>query len=190
MAVGDTDLDELGASQGTSENEIARLKEAIRRLEADNDRLAQMVKLLQPQPVDDTYPLDQFMVALAAQRGCTYGWRKDYADATHNTPGCLLVSTEDIQRWQREKKVPARAYAQIGSLTYPKRRSEAKPTWKAEEDGFLITLCRINPQEQNAALARRCTEEFGRLIDQDAIKGKKYRLVRAGRLPECDPSRH
>ena len=170
-------------------SEIVQLKETIKRLEADNERLAEIVKFLQPEPVGDAYPLDQFMLALAVRRGCTYGWRKDYADATQNTPGSFLVSTEDIQKWQREKRVPAQAFAQISWLVYPTRtgRAGSKPTWKAMEVDYLFDLCRANPLEQNAVLAQRCTDHFHRDIDESAIKGKKYRLIKAGRLPECDP---
>jgi hypothetical protein len=169
--------------------EISRLRETIQRLEAENERLKETVDRWQPKPDGDA-SLEQFMLALAVQRGCTYGWRKDYADATHNTPGSYLVNPEDIQKWQRLKRVPAQAYEQIGRLRYPTRagRASGKPQWKPSEDDYLLDLCRTEPSLPNAVLAERCSSQFARDIDEPAIKGKKYRLIRAGRLPECDPS--
>lgn len=176
-------------------SEVEDLRCKVRHLEDDNRRLHQTIAQLQqqveithPEPVGAYYTLNQFMVALAARRRRTYGWRIDYAQATEQTPGCYRVSTDDIQKWQKEDRVPEQAFMQIDWLHYPVRagKSSPKPEWKPHEVDFLITLCKANPSEPNASLAKQCAEYFERIIDEAAIKGKKHRLIRAGRLPECD----
>lgn len=172
-------------------DEITRLRLKVRGLEEDNRRLTQAMQHLQPEPENDSYPLDQFQLALMLKLGRTYGWKVDYADATQITPGSQKVNTDDIQRWQKERRVPVWAYTQIAWLMFPNRvgRAKSKPQWIDTEVDYLLDMCRANPTEANATLAERCSVRFNREIVESAIKGKKYRLIKEGLLPECDPAR-
>jgi hypothetical protein len=177
-------------------DEIALLRGKVRQLERDNEqltetveRLRQQMTLSNPEPVDQKYSMDQFMLKLGTKRGRTYAWRSDYARATTVTPGCQVVTTDDIQKWQKEKRVPDWAYLQIDWLEYPNRSSQANEDWSDANDGFLVKLYVVNPHVSNAVLAAKCTQHFGRCISEQAIKGKIYRLGKLGRLPFHRPAR-
>lgn len=175
--------------------EVADLRAQISRLEDDKqsllaiiEQMQQQMALAQPQPIDQSYSLDQFMVALARKRGRTYGWRTDYAQATRDTPGSFQVSTDDIQKWQKRRRVPEQAYAQIEWLIYRDRIGCSKPNWSSDDIEYLVREYEVDPRQANATLARKCTDHFGRLITEQAIKGEIYRLGEAGRLPRKRPA--
>lgn len=177
-------------------DEIGLLRDKVRQLELDIehlhetlDQLRHQMALASPEPINQSYSMDQFMLKLGTQRGRTYAWRSDYARATTETPGCQVVTTDDIQRWQKEKRVPEWAYLQIEWLVYPNRPSRSNEDWSDSNDGFLIELYTANPHLPNATLAARCTKQFGRPISEQAIKGKIHRLGKLGRLPIHRPSR-
>lgn len=177
-------------------DEVATLRAEISNLRATNERLEHTIDSLRdevarvhPAPVNECYTLDQFMLALALKLGRTYGWRTDYARATQETPGSHTVSTDDIQKWQREKRVPEWAYTQIGWLKFNHRLGRSGPDWSQDEVSFLVTEYRSDPHQKNLVLATKCAQHFGRLITEQAIKGAVYRLGRQGVLPQRRPSR-
>jgi len=177
-------------------DEIATLKAEICELRAANERLEQTIGSLRvevarvhPEPVNASYTLDQFMLALALRLGRTYGWRTDYARATQDTPGSHTVSTDDIQKWQKEKRVPEWAYTQIEWLKFNHRLGRNGPEWSQDEVGFLVDEYKTDPHQKNVVLAAKCEERFGRHISEQAIKGAVYRLGKQGVLPERRPSR-
>jgi hypothetical protein len=176
-------------------DEVVDLKSQIEELKAANDRLEQTVNALrnqqtaQPEPVDHTYTIEQFMVALASKLGRTYGWKTDYAQATKDTPGSHSVDTDDIHRWQKERRVPDWAYTQIAVLDFRARIGRGAPEWKSDEVQHLVNLYQADPHEPNASLANKCSDHFGREITEQAIKGAVYRLGRQGRLPLQRPPR-
>jgi hypothetical protein len=172
-------------------DKIIDLRNQIDDLKLLNDRLEQTVIELRtqmvqnsPLPINETYTIEQFMLALATKLGRTYGWRTDYALATKNTPGCHEVNTDDIQRWQKQRRVPDWAFAQIDALHYRIRIGHSNPEWKPDEVQYLIDLYRADPHESNASLAAKCKLRFGRDINEQSIKGAVYRLGRQGRLPQ------
>lgn len=192
------DVDELKFSQesepmigGDLSDDLAALREKVKELQEHNDQLAATVTQLkaqidleQPEPINNTYTIEQFMLRLARYRGRTYGWCKDYAQATVDTPDCTKYDTDDIHRWQKENKVPVAAFVQIDRLVFkPRTGRRPKPNWTEDNITFLIGLVGENRSEKNAVLARQCSTHFGREISEDAIKGEKYRLEQAGRLP-------
>jgi hypothetical protein len=142
-----------------------------------------------PEPIDHKYTFPQFMLALAAKRGRTYGWKTDYAQATRDTPGCQVVGADDIQRWQRERHVPDWAYQQIEILDYRDRKGQSAPEWKSDEVQYLIDLYQADPHESNASLAAKCQEHFDRPVNVPAIKGMVHRLGEQDRLPRHRPPR-
>jgi hypothetical protein len=169
--------------------DVDGLRREIEGLRAINDHLEKKVSELlaqqarmSPEPVDHSYTMEQFMLALATKRGRTYGWRTDYARATQETPGCRVVHTDDIQKWQKDNRVPEWAVDQISRMSFKQRIGRAGPEWKPGEVQFLIDLCIANPREPNASLANKCQERFGRDITESSIKGAKFRLNRQGRL--------
>ena len=176
--------------------EVAALKAKIDELRSDNERLLATVETLRekmvfsnPEPVNDTYTLDQFMVAIATRRGRTYGWKTDYAIATVNTPGCHQVSTDDIGKWQKDHRVPEWAYLQIEWLIFPTRIGRSRPEWSEDNIDYLVELCVADPRESNNKLAAKCTAHFDREISPNSIKGARYRLAQIGRLPDHRPPR-
>lgn len=180
--------------EGMSDTDVHDLRMQINELKATNDRLEQTVNELRdyvarvmPEPINQTYTMDQFMLALCVKLGRTYGWRTDYARATANTPGSHHVTTDDIQRWQKQRHVPDWAFTQIEVLDYRARLGRSGPTWKPDEVNHLIQLYVADPHEPNASLARKCSEHFNRPITEQAIKGAVYRLGRQGRLPAQRP---
>lgn len=176
--------------------EVMTLRAKVKELSDDNERLLATIDVLKgkmafsnPEPINQTYTLDQFMVRIAAHRGRTYGWKIDYVTATANTPGSQPVSTDDIGRWQKNQRVPEWAYAQIEWLKFPKRIGRAHPEWSDDDVEFLVDLCVTDPHETNSKLAKKCTAHFDREISPNAIKGARYRLAQMGRLPEHRPPR-
>lgn len=189
-------LDSPLTGEELDHDEVADLKSKIRGLEDDNRRLQATIARLQqqaeianPAPVNAHYTVKQFMVALAARRRCTYGWKKDYAQATEETPDCFRVSTDDIQKWQKEDRVPEQAFVQIDWLRYPVRtgKSPPKPNWSEDNLEYLIREYQADPHQPNAGLAKKCTAHFGRTISEQAIKGALFRLGEANRLPKQRP---
>jgi len=175
-------------------NEVAVLRVKKDVLEVDNARLTQRIHelqeqlaLLNPAPVNQSYSFEQFMQALSARLGRTYGSRTDYANATRQTPGSRVVSTDEIQRWQKEGRVPEDVYVQVSWLHYAPRSSPKSPDWATEELDHLVTLYHGDPHQSNAVLAGKCSEEFRRSITESAIRGQIYRLGKAGRLPAHRP---
>ena len=177
-------------------NEVLALRDKVRELTESNERLLATIDDLRgkmafsnPEPVNDTYTLDQFIVKVTTIRGRAYGWKTDYAMATANTPGSHRVSTDDIGKWQKEKRVPDWAYAQIEWLKYPTRIGRARPEWTDNDVEYLVDLCITDPHETNGKLAEKCTAHFDREITSGAIKGARFRLAQIGRLPEHRPPR-
>lgn len=179
-----TDHDEVTAKIRYLEDDNRRLQETIVQLQ-------QQAEITNPAPVNAHYTVKQFMVALAARRRRTYGWKKDYAQATEETPGCFRVSTDDIQKWQKEDRVPEQAFMQIEWLRYPIRtgKSPPKPSWSEDNLAYLIKEYETDPHQPNAGLAEKCTAHFGRTISEQAIKGQLFRLGEANRLPKQRPAR-
>lgn len=108
---------------------VTDLKVQVKHLEECNHQLQETVMQLRQQvdvkpSLGATYPLREFIIALAARRKRTYGWKKDYAQATEDTPDCLRVTIDDIQKWQRQDRVPLEAFVQIERLQYPVRKSK------------------------------------------------------------------
>jgi len=174
--------------------EVGWLRSQIQELKTANDRLEEQVNTLRgliadtvPEPVNDHYTIEQFMLRLASKMGRTYGWRTDYAKATHETTGCQPVDTDDIQKWQKERRVPDWAYRQIDLLEFRMRMGRAGPEWKADEVDYLIAEYQADPHQPNATLATKCMKQFGRDISEQAIKGAIYRLGQTGRLPQHRP---
>ena len=170
--------------------EISNLRATNERLEHTIDSLRDEVARVHPEPVNACYTLDQFMLALALKLGRTYGWRTDYARATQDTPGSHAVSTDDIQKWQREKRVPEWAYTQIGWLHFNHRLGRSGPDWSQDEVTFLVDEFGTDPHQKNVVLAVKCEQRFGRTISEQAIKGAVYRLGKQGILPQRRPNRH
>jgi hypothetical protein len=100
------------------------------------------------------------------------------------------VSTDDIQKWQRDKRVPEWAYTQIGWLQFNHRLGRSGPDWSQDEVTFLVEEYRTDPSQKNLVLAVKCEQRFGRTISEQAIKGAVYRLGRRGILPQRRQSRH
>jgi hypothetical protein len=167
--------------------QIDRLKEANDRLEETVTRLRNQVTRVAPEPVDHTYTIEQFMLALATKLGRTYGWRTDYARASKETPGSHEVALDDIQKWQKDKRVPEWAFTQIETLEFHLRIGRSGPEWKPSETQYLIEIYRANPRESNASFASKCVLRFGRDVSEQAIKGAIYRLGQQGRLPAHRP---
>jgi len=178
------------------DNSVSSLRCQIQALKDANDCLEEQVNALRdqvarttPEPVNNYYTIEQFMVALASKMGRTYGWRTDYVKATHETPGCQKVETDDIQKWQKERRVPDWAYQQIEMLEFRVRMGRTGPEWKEDEVEYLIGEYMTDPHQPNALLAEKCMQRFGRDITEQAIKGAIYRLGQSGRLPLHRPKR-
>ena len=178
------------------EEDVGALRIQVERLSNDNRKLLATVEdlrgkmaIINPEPINETYTLDQFMVAIAARRGRTYGWKIDYAQATANTPGSHPVTTDEIGKWQKDQRVPIWAYAQIEWLQFPKRIGRQRPEWTDDNIDFLVELCLSDPRQSNNRLAAKCSEHFDREITPNSIKGQLFRLGQIGRLPEHRPPR-
>lgn len=186
------EADVLALREGGVRALIMKVKE----LSDDNQKLLATVQELRermafsdPEPVNETYSLDQFMVRIAARRGRTYGWKTDYAIATATTPGSQPVSLDEIGKWQKEQRVPVWAYVQIEWLKFPKRIGRQRPEWTDDNIDYLVDLCITDPHESNNRLAAKCTAHFEREISPNSIKGARFRLAQMGRLPEHRPPR-
>jgi hypothetical protein len=148
--------------------------------------------LFRPQPCADGkgelyYTFDQFLSALQVRMRGTYAWKTGYAKATVKTPGCEEVRTEDIQKWQKSDKVPVRAYEQISILSFEKREGKGAPPWTKQNIAFLVEQYNGkpgDPTKSNAVLAKLCTEEFGRLITENAVKGQVDRCRKKKMIAE------
>jgi hypothetical protein len=182
--------------QGTSDEEIGVLRGQIESLKEANDRLEATVNKLRseaaqiaPVAIDQTYSLDQFLLAVTMKKGGTYGWKVDYVQASHDTPGCREVEIDDIQRWQKDGRVPDWAYNQIEQMDFPERVGRSAPSWKSQEVDYLIQLYTANPHESNASFAAKCSERYGTPRSEQSIKGAIYRLGRQGRLPPHRPAK-
>ncbi len=159
-----------------------------------------------PQAENGFYDLEDFVAALHKKMGRTYGWRVDYVQATQETPDCRKVKNEEIQRWQQTRKVPDWAFEQIEKLVFQQRKGENGPPWSQGEYDFLVALYNgeatskletgdekhqikqgdkypTNSTTSNAEFARICSQEFGRPITENAIKGGIDRQRKKGRLP-------
>jgi hypothetical protein len=177
--------------------EMATLREEINNLRTMNERLEHTIGVLRdevasvhPEPINASYSLDQFILALAMKLGRTYGWRTDYVRATKDTPDSHTVNTDDIQKWQREKRVPEWAYTQIEWLQFNHRMGHSGPDWSNDEVSFLVDEYKSDPHQKNVVLAIKCEQRFGRSISEQAIKGAVYRLGKQGVLPQRRSSRH
>lgn len=159
-------------------------------------------------PIEDGfYDLADFLAALQRKMGRTYGWRVDLVKATMDTEGVRPVKNEEIQRWQQEKRVPEWAMAQLPKLVFGRRKGENGPPWSSKEYDFLVALykgaaiCSLpegdptygtkkddkyptDSDTSNAEFSRICSNEFGRTITENGIKGAIDRRRKRGELPE------
>ena len=179
------------------EEDVLALRQKVKELSDDNQKLLATVQELRelmafsnPEPVNETYSFDQFMVRIAARRGRTYGWKTDYAIATATSPGSQPVTTDEIAKWQKEHRVPVWAFTQIEWLQFPKRIGRTRPEWTDDNIEYLVDLCIADPHESNNRLAAKCTARFEREISPNSIKGARFRLAQMGRLPDHRPPRH
>lgn len=164
--------------------EVAELQQQLDALVQRNEALERaLADLARPvQAVDGYYPLEHFMSVLAAKMGRTYGWRGDFVEACASSPNSRPVPNELIQKWQKEGRVPAWAVEQVAHLVFKKRQGKSGKTWLPEEYDFLANLYDENPAASNAVLAGRCSEQFGREITENGIKGAIDRLRKKDRL--------
>jgi folylpolyglutamate synthase/dihydropteroate synthase len=63
------------------------------------------------------------------------------------------------------------------------------PNWKSNEYAFLEKLYQSNPTTHNIEFAKKCSDEFGRVITENSIKGAIDRLRQKGRLERKRPNR-
>lgn len=173
------------------QDEISQLRAQLAEAEAKNAQLAQNIDALNtqlvPQPINGHYTLEQFLAALARRRGCTYGWRKDYCEATKNTSGATIAETTHIQQWQSKGRVPQVYVEQIDSLKFPKRIGKGTIEWSTENYEYLAVEYLADPTQPNRVLAEKCTEHFGREITENAVRGAIDRLRQQGRIPKRRP---
>lgn len=134
------------------------------------------------------YAMEEFMARLQVKMGRTYGWRVDYVSAS-SAPDRRPVKSEDIQKWQRTRRVPHWAFEQIEQLEFSKRQGQGGPPWTTQEYDFLEALYTADPLTPNAVLAEKCSKQFGRPITENSIKGALDRLRDKGRITMYRPSK-
>jgi hypothetical protein len=145
-----------------------------------------------PHPIADEkgdlyYTLEEFLAALQVKMGRTYGWRVDYVTASTETPEVHQARNEDIQKWQRTKKVPDWAFDQIDKLVFTKRVGQGGRQWSNQEGDYLVGFYVSDPTMSNASFANICTKHFGRKITENAIRGALDRLRDKGRIERYRP---
>lgn len=136
------------------------------------------------------YTIGEFMAALQIKMGRTYGWRVDYVAASAKASGCTQAKNENIQKWQRTKKVPAWAYDQIAQLSFEKRLGQGGPLWTTQDTDYLVSLYLANPNISNGELASLCTQHFGRPITESAVRGQLDRQRKKGRIDKYRPKKN
>ena len=164
-------------------------------LETEKNSLTARIALFESDSVTQSengnYPLETFLAALQRKMGRTYGWRVDYvlatATAAQANPNVKVVKNEEIQKWQKDKEVPAWAFERIPLLVFQKRKGEGSPPWKSNDYTFLATLYLEDQHKSNAYLATVCGQKFDREITENAIKGALDRLRKKGSIPVKRP---
>lgn len=78
-----------------------------------------------------------------------------------------------IQELETKLRVLAKENEQL------KRRLAQIPPWSDSEKNYLLHIHIQDPELSNAKLAEMCSEEFGRSITENAIRGALHRLRRA-----------
>lgn len=175
------------------QDEITQLREQLAEAEAKNALLEHSIGALNqqlvPQPLDGHYTLEQFLAVLHRRLGRTYGWRKDYVEATKITQGAVLAETTNIQQWQSKGLVPQVYVEQIDRLKFPKRKGKGSIEWTPDNYEHLAILYLADPSQSNRELADKCSEHFGREINENSIRGAVDRLRNQGRIPKRRPGR-
>ena len=135
-------------------------------------------------PMDGYYTIEQFIcrVAVRQQKGCIYGYQSAYIKAAASSPH--PASDHDFKVWKRAGLVPAVYYEQIDILCFCERPVVRHNPWHQDEVDFLRDLHQSNPGLSNGSLAHQCTEHFGRIISESAIKGKLDRLRKEHIVPQ------
>ena len=126
----------------------------------------------------DTSSIDAFVMKISGKSGRVYGWKTDYIEAS-KADNCTTVTSNMINEWIRDKRIPVWAYEQVDRMIFTQRLSKKyKHAWTIKQTQFLANLYRDSPTSSDAELAFACTQEFGRTITECAIKGALYRLRR------------
>lgn len=174
-------------TQLEQDDEISQLRSLLAEKDAQNARLVENINALNarlhPEPVDGHYPLQHFLSVLYQRRGCTYAWREDYCAATKNTPGATIAETTQIHQWQAKERVPEVYVDQINILVFRKRKNDKENVdWSQENYDYLASEYLLDQTQSNRQLAEKCTQQFGRNITENSIRGGLDRLRKQGRI--------
>jgi hypothetical protein len=116
-------------------------------------------------------PFDSLLLAIVKKRGKTWGWRSTYLAATQHTEGARPVSNHEIDKWRNEDRIPYWAVEQVPMLTFVNPIARRGVTWSRQERRFLHRIYENGVALTNDQLADMCSQQFGRLITDNAIKG-------------------
>lgn len=159
--------------------ENAELEEQVKALTSHYRAFTHAVET----PIDDYYSFGFFMLKLTVKLGRSYGWRTDLITASQNTPSVERINNQMIQTWRKEQRVPVWVIEQIDRLNFPARVGGSGHLWNDENEGYMVDQILQEPRLPNAELARRCTDEFGWPVNENMVKGKRYRAQKNRRLP-------
>lgn len=161
---------------------IISLENRVASLEVEN---AELHRQMGRQAVRRTdYTMEQFLIILFGKLGRTYGWKQAYMDASKKL---RQVDHHTVKEWQWENKVPAWAVEQIQRMEFNKWPRNAHQFWTVTERAYLVRIHLADLSMPNDELAELCTEEFGRTITENAIRGALHRARMAGVVPDKRP---